>query len=57
VVEGYRESEQSWSALLLDLRHRGLVIQPKLAVADGALGFWAALRKIFPQVREQAVSL
>lgn len=53
VVDGYRESEQSWSELLLDLKHRGLNIAPKLAVADGALGFWAALRKVFPEVREQ----
>lgn len=53
VVDGYRESEQSWSELLLDLKHRGLKIEPKLAVADGALGFWAAVRKIFPEVREQ----
>jgi transposase-like protein len=53
VVDGYRESEQSWSELLLDLKHRGLKVEPKLAVADGALGFWAAVRKIFPEVREQ----
>ena len=53
VVDGYRESEQSWSELLLDLKQRGLTIEPKLAVADGALGFWAAVRKIFPAVREQ----
>ena len=50
---GYRESEQSWSELLLDLKHRGLEIAPKLAVADGALGFWAALRKISPETKEQ----
>lgn len=53
VVDGFRESEQSWSELLLDLKHRGLKVEPKLAVADGALGFWAAVRKIFPAVREQ----
>lgn len=53
VAEGYRESEQSWSELLLDLKHRGLIIEPKLAIADGALGFWAAVRKIFPEIREQ----
>jgi transposase-like protein len=53
VMDGYRESEQSWSELLLGLKHRGLVIDPKLAVADGALGFWAAVRKLFPEVREQ----
>ena len=53
IQDGYRESEQSWSELLLDLKHRGLKIDPKLAVADGALGFWAALRKISPATKEQ----
>jgi putative transposase len=53
VLDGYRESEQSWSELLLDLKHRGLLNPPKLAIADGALGFWAALRKVFSQTREQ----
>ena len=47
------ESEQSWSEVLLDLKQRGLAESPKIAVADGALGFWAALRKIFPETREQ----
>lgn len=53
VLDGYRESEQSWSELLLDLKHRGLSIAPKIAVGDGGLGFWAALRKIFPETQEQ----
>jgi len=53
VVDGYRESEQSWSELLLDLKQRGLTIAPKIAVGDGALGFWAALRKQFPDTVEQ----
>lgn len=53
VLDGYRESEQSWSELLLDLKQRGLAIVPKVAVGDGALGFWAALRKVFPETREQ----
>jgi transposase-like protein len=53
VVDGYRESEQSWYELLLDLKNRGLALAPKLAVGDGALGFWAALRKIFGETREQ----
>jgi putative transposase len=53
VEDGYRESEQSWSAMLLDLKQRGLSIDPKLAIADGALGFWAAARKAWPQTREQ----
>lgn len=53
VLDGYRESEQSWSELLLDLKQRGLAVSPKTAVGDGALGFWAALRKVFPETREQ----
>jgi len=53
VLDGYRESEQSWSELLLDLKHRGLTTPPKIAVGDGALGFWAALRKVFPETKEQ----
>jgi putative transposase len=53
VQDGYRESEQSWHELLLDLKSRGLVIPPKLAAGDGALGFWAALRKVYPTTREQ----
>ena len=53
ILDGYRESKQSWSELLLDLKHRGLKKTPKLAVADGALGFWAALREVFPETRQQ----
>jgi len=53
VVDGYRESEQSWYELLLDLKQRGLALAPKLAIGDGALGFWAALRKVFGETREQ----
>ena len=53
VLDGYRESKQSWRELLLDLKNRGLTAAPKLAVGDGALGFWAALREIFPETREQ----
>jgi putative transposase len=53
VVDGYRESEQSWYELLIDLKNRGLALAPKLAVGDGALGFWAALRKVFGETREQ----
>lgn len=53
VQDGFRESEQSWKELLWDLKQRGLTIAPKLAVGDGALGFWAALRKLFPQTKEQ----
>ena len=53
VIDGYRESKQSWLELLLDLKQRGLKYAPKLAIGDGALGFWAALREVFPETREQ----
>lgn len=53
VVDGYRENEQSWSELLLDLKHRGLTLAAKLAIGDGALGFWAALRKVYSGTAEQ----
>jgi putative transposase len=53
VIDGYRESEQSWYELLIGLKQRGLKFAPKLATGDGALGFWAALRKVFPETREQ----
>ena len=51
--DGYRESEQSWMELLLDLKKRGLTRPPKLAVGDGALGFWNALSKVFGKTRVQ----
>jgi len=53
VQDGYRESEQSWSELMLGLKQRGLEQAPELAIGDGALGFWAALRKVFSSTREQ----
>ena len=53
IQDGYRESEQSWRELMLDLKARGLAEAPKVAVGDGALGFWAALRKVFGEAREQ----
>ena len=53
ITEGYRESEQSWLELLRDLQSRGLAEDPMLAIADGALGFWAAMRKVWPTTREQ----
>jgi len=49
--DGSRESEQSWHALLLDLKSRGLVQGPTLALGDGALGFWKALRHVSGQTR------
>lgn len=52
-MDGYRESAQSWGELLLDLKARGLSISPKLAIGDGALGFWKALEEVWPQTRQQ----
>jgi transposase-like protein len=53
VSDGYRESEQSWYELLHDVKQRGLMIAPKLATGDGALGFRKALRKAYPATRIQ----
>jgi transposase-like protein len=53
LADGFRESEQSWLQLLLDCKQRGLTVDPKLAVADGALGFWKALPQVYPTTREQ----
>jgi transposase-like protein len=52
IEDGYRESTESWLSVLRDLKRRGLRA-PVLAVGDGALGFWAALREIYPETREQ----
>jgi transposase-like protein len=52
LAEGYRESTGSWADLLRDCKRRGMRA-PVLAVGDGALGFWAALREVFPTAREQ----
>ena len=46
VDDGFRESKESWQALLLDLKNRGLTHAPKLAVGDGSLVFWGANRAI-----------
>jgi transposase-like protein len=51
--DGYRESEQSWKDLLLDLHSRGLEHGPTLAIGDGALGFWKALRQVYGETRRQ----
>lgn len=53
VYDGYRESKLSWQDVLRDLKKRGLKYAPKLAVGDGALGFWAALAEVFPETRHQ----
>ena len=52
LADGYRESVESWADLLRDCARRGMRA-PVLAVGDGALGFWGALREVFPQAREQ----
>jgi len=52
ISEGYRESTESWACLLRDLKKRGMRA-PVLAVGDGALGFWSALREVFPETRRQ----
>lgn len=51
--DGYRESEESWLDVLRNLKERGLRKAPLLAIGDGALGFWKALRKAYPSCREQ----
>ncbi len=53
IQDGCRESEQSWRELLLGLKKRGLKVGPKLAIGDGALGFWKALRKVFAGTKQQ----
>ena len=53
LVDGVRESAQSWRELLLDLKRRGLAVAPELAVADGALGFWQAIEEVWPNTRGQ----
>ena len=53
VEGGYRESEQSWWELLRNLHSRGLTTEPKLAIGDGALGFWKALAKVYGNTRQQ----
>lgn len=52
VEDGYRESAESWKAALRELKRRGM-LAPVLAVGDGALGFWAAAREVWPETREQ----
>src|SRR5205085_10549546 len=51
IADGYRESTDSWADLLRDLRRRGMPA-PVVAVGDGALGFWAAVRDVWPDTRE-----
>jgi putative transposase len=53
MIDGERESAQSWLELLIDARSRGLIEAPMLATGDGALGFWKALRQVYPSTRHQ----
>jgi len=53
IGDGYRESKQSWTEILLDLKARGLQNGPLMAIGDGAMGFWAALEEVFPTTRTQ----
>ena len=52
IDDGVRESTQSWREVLLNLKSRGLNV-PKLAIGDGAMGFWAALGEVLPETRQQ----
>jgi putative transposase len=52
VEDGYRESTESWKTLLRELKRRGMRA-PVVAVGDGALGFWAAVREVWPETRDQ----
>ena len=54
-TDGARESAQDWSELLVDLKNRRLTMAPKIAVADGALGFWKALGQVWRTCQEQGV--
>ena len=52
IGEGYRESKESWPGVLRDLKDRGMNV-PALAIGDGTLGFWAALKELFPLTTQQ----
>jgi putative transposase len=53
ISDGLRESTESWLDVLRDLKGRGLKVGPRLAVGDGALGFWSALDQVYPETRHQ----
>ena len=53
IEDGVRESTQSWREVLLGMQQRGFTRPPKLAVGDGALGFWSALSEVYPETRSQ----
>jgi transposase-like protein len=52
IADGYRENEATWLDLLRELKQRGLEDGPELAIGDGALGFWTALRQVHPKARK-----
>ena len=49
--EGFRESTQSWREVLLKLKSYGMNV-PRLAIGDGAMGFWSALEDVYPEARQ-----
>jgi len=53
LIDGFRESKQSWLELLNQLKQRGLTVGPELAIGDGALGFWGALQEVYPYTQPQ----
>lgn len=53
LTDGFRESEEAWKDVLLDLKRRGLTVDPRLAIGDGALGFWKALPQVFGYTQTQ----
>lgn len=53
LYDGERESKLSWKELLSDLKNRGMTTAPKVAIGDGALGFWAALEEEYPGTIQQ----
>jgi putative transposase len=53
VVDGQRESEASWTEILLNLKDLGLTTAPRIATGDGSLGFWMAMAKVFPATKQQ----
>ena len=53
VADGFRESKESWRSVIREVKRLGLTMAPKLAIGDGALGFWAAIQEEFPETNHQ----
>lgn len=53
VADGFRESKESWKSVIREVKRLGLTMAPKLAIGDGALGFWAAIQEEFPETDHQ----